>query len=248
MHFNTSLKTRLQSCFFTLTRFRTIALSYGRIWPHFCLPGESKTANMKKYLPFLSLALFFAACNSMPEASSTKTLQSTQQPTADTAGLAEFKQWRAQSELSSATQPQTQQNQTAQATPQKTVVREVRVVEKPAPTQKSRTIVQKEPSPTKTTDKTLPATDNGTATTKGNGTASTGSNDAKAPAAGQESAKKEGWSKSAKGAVIGGVGGAVLGGVINKRNRAAGAVIGGILGAGVGYGIGKVKAKKDTIQ
>lgn len=201
---------------------------------------------MKKYLPFLSIALLVVACNSKPDSTSTKSLQSVQQPVQDTAGLAEFKQWKAQSELASA-QPQAQQNKTVEAAPTKTIVREVHVVEKPAPTHKSPTALQKEPKLTKATEKTLPATDNSTASGNGSGSAeSSGSNTANAPATGQEAKKKEGWSSSAKGAVIGGVGGAVLGGVINKRNRAAGAVIGGVLGAGVGYGVGKVKDKKDN--
>jgi hypothetical protein len=212
----------------------------GRI---FVFSGKQIT-DMKKFIPFLFPALFVVACNSNPEKPDVKTLQSTQQPVQDTAGLAAFQQWKTQNELNAAAQPQSPQPNVAEAAPVKTVTH-VRVVEKPAPQRKKETILQKEPRPTQSTDKTLPATDNtGTANT-GNGTAaSTGTTDTKtAPA---EAEKKEGWSKSAKGAVIGGVGGAVLGGVVNKRNRAAGAVIGGILGAGVGYGIGKSKDKKDS--
>jgi hypothetical protein len=58
-------------------------------------------------------------------------------------------------------------------------------------------------------------------------------------------AKKKGWSKAAKGAVIGGAGGAIAGAVINKKNRAVGAVVGGILGGGGGYVIGRQMDKRD---
>ncbi|MGZ5191465.1 MAG: glycine zipper domain-containing protein [Flavisolibacter sp.] len=48
---------------------------------------------MKKFLPFLSIALFAVACNSAPE----RTLsQSGQQTQSDTSGLSAFNEWKAQ--------------------------------------------------------------------------------------------------------------------------------------------------------
>ena len=195
---------------------------------------------MKKYLPVLALSFLAVACNSKPE-TAVKSLQSTQASSADTAGLAQFQHWKAQSELTAA-QPQPQ-TKVAEAAPVKTVevIREVRVVERPAPVQKKRPKPQ--PVPEETSPESPAATE--TAGTGGGTAESTDANEAKAPAAGQETVKKEGWSKAAKGATIGAAGGAVIGAVINKRNPAVGAVIGGVLGAGAGYGIGKEKDKKD---
>ena len=45
---------------------------------------------MKKFLPFLSIALFAVACNSAPE----RTLSQSGQQTADTSGLSAFNEWK----------------------------------------------------------------------------------------------------------------------------------------------------------
>ncbi|HUC80467.1 MAG TPA: hypothetical protein VMR70_06095, partial [Flavisolibacter sp.] len=93
---------------------------------------------MKKFLPFLSGLVLLAACNTQPAESETKTLQSVNQANAiDTAGLAQFQQWKAQNELSVAAVPQ-QVQQTAPVEQVKTVtvIRE-RVIEKPAPVRKT---------------------------------------------------------------------------------------------------------------
>ena len=209
---------------------------------------------MKKFLPFLSVAFLLAACSSKPE-TQTQTLQSANQSNAiDTAGLAQFQQWKAQNELSSANNIQSQEEPEAVAAPApvqtKTVVREV-IVERPASArrQPARTVSKPE-APVTTPPVNRPVENttssgegNGSGSSVGTGTETAGTSDA--PASTPEVAKKEGWSKAAKGAAIGGAGGAVIGAVIGKKNRAAGAVIGGVLGGAVGYGIGKSKDKKD---
>jgi len=205
---------------------------------------------MKKFLPFLSIAFLLAACSSQPE-TETKTLQSANQAVAptDTAGLAQFQQWKAQNELSVANNIQTQQEPAA-VEPQvqtKTIVREV-VVERPAPVRKqtaartSSKAPQTTPPPVSTTEETSTG-NSGTVPTVGTGTETAGTTEA--PTTAPEVAKKEGWSKAAKGAAIGGAGGAVIGAVISKKNPAVGAAIGGVLGGAVGYGIGRSKDKKD---
>lgn len=47
---------------------------------------------MKRFLPFLSIALFAAACNTAPE----KTLSQSAQQNADTSGLSAFNEWKMQ--------------------------------------------------------------------------------------------------------------------------------------------------------
>ena len=212
--------------------------------------SPQKTMRMKKFIPFLSIAFIMAACSSQPE-TETKTLQSANQALApvDTAGLAQFQQWRAQNELSVADNTQLQQ-QPAIVEPQvqtKTIVREV-VVERPAPVRKQatrKTTTQapvSSPPPVSTNEETSVG-NSGTESTAGTGAGTAGTSEAPAPA--EETAKKEGWSKAAKGAAIGGAGGAVIGAVIGKKNPAVGAAIGGVLGGAVGYGIGRNKDKKD---
>jgi outer membrane biosynthesis protein TonB len=198
---------------------------------------------MKKFIPILSLAFLAAACsNNKPSETETRTIQSTQATTLDTAGLAQFQQWKAQNEIAAVNQAQQAQKPVAsEPTKTVTVVREVRVPQ-PAPKHK---VVKETPAPETKAPATAETKSNTSA--NGEGTAkSESSNTADAPATQpSETAKKKGWSNSTKGAVIGGAGGAVLGAIINKKNRAAGAVIGGVLGAGVGYGIGKKKESKD---
>ncbi len=202
---------------------------------------------MKRFIPILSIAFLMAACNSKPSETETRTIQSAQPNTVpvDTAGFAQFQQWKAQNELNTATPVQPQEQPVASA-PVKTVtvIREVRVKE-PAPARKT---VRQKSAPVQ--DRPAPAEDN-TNTSAGNGDVATntgsGSGTTDAPAGEGETAKKEGgWSNAKKGAVVGGAGGAVVGAVINKRNRAAGAVIGGVLGGAVGYGLGKKKDNKDN--
>lgn len=168
---------------------------------------------MKKILFALSAVILMASCsqNNPRTAAETKTLAPT-----DTAGLAQFQQWKAQNELAVANQ-MAQTNKLAAQQPTKEVVRErVVYVNSPRSTSRSRSTASRSSGSSGVYN-------------------STSSN----------TARRKGWSKAAKGAVIGGAGGAVLGAIINKRNRAAGAVIGGVLGAGVGYGVGRSKDKRD---
>lgn len=172
---------------------------------------------MKRILFALSTVAIMASCsqNNPRTAAETQTLKPV-----DTAGLAQFQQWKAQNELAVANQ-MAQTNQLAAQQPAKEVVRE-------------RVVYVNEPR--RTTSRNSASTGSSQASSGNSGVYTSTS---------ENTAQKKGWSKAAKGAVIGGVGGAVAGAVINKRNRAAGAVIGGVLGAGAGYGIGRSKDKKD---
>jgi hypothetical protein len=188
---------------------------------------------MKKFLPFLSIALVsafvFTACSNKPDADAqaAAALQQQQQTVSpDTVGLSQFQAWKAQNELANV-EEYNQPVQYAAAPVQKAKpvykapVRKAPVTKAPARTQS--------PAPS-TSEETV---------TGNEGTASSESgSEAKAPV-------KKGISKAAKGAVIGGVVGAVGGAIINKDNRVVGAVIGGVLGAGGGYGIGRGMDKKD---
>jgi membrane-bound lytic murein transglycosylase len=184
--------------------------------------SSGKRELMKKILFALSTVAIMASCsnNNPRTAAETQTLTPTP---ADTAGLAQFQQWKAQNELAVANQL-AQQNQVATAQPTKEIVHE-RVVYVDRPTTKKSTSTTRRSSTSSTAS-----------SSNGNGVYNSTSTN---------TAKKQGMSKAAKGAIIGGVGGAVAGAVINKRNRGVGAVIGGVLGAGAGYGIGRSKDKKD---
>jgi Glycine zipper len=207
--------------------------------------------NMKRFLPFLSFAFIFAACSS-PSETELKTVQSANHAPAntDTAGLAQFQQWKAQNELTAANNFQEVSTPAEQPVKTVTVIREVQV-QKPAPVRKQSTATrpaQKRPaapSSDNTSETTTDNTDPGTLPSGDNAGSGTGSTPDVATAPTTETAKKEGWSKAAKGAAIGGAGGAVIGAVISKKNPAVGAAIGGVLGGAVGYGIGRAKDKKD---
>jgi hypothetical protein len=207
--------------------------------------------NMKKFLPFLSFAFIFAACSS-PSETELKTVQSANQAPAntDTAGLAQFQQWKAQNELTAANNFQEASAPAEQPVKTVTIIREVQV-QRPAPLKKQSTAtrpVQKRPAapfPDNTPETSTGSTGSGTSTDSDNAGTGTGTTPDVATAPTTETAKKEGWSKAAKGAAIGGAGGAVIGAVISKKNPAVGAAIGGVLGGAVGYGIGRAKDKKD---
>jgi len=173
---------------------------------------------MKKFLPFVSIAFLAAACNPDPKSADIAPLQVEQKtPAVDTAGLADFQAWRAQSELAPQEIAQPEQKAVAYRAPVKKAV---------APVRKS--------APKRTASSS--SSDNSVANS------GSGNNESSQPAKAEE---KKGWSKAAKGAVIGGVAGAAGGAVINKKNRAAGAVIGAVIGAGGGYVIGRKMDKKD---
>jgi hypothetical protein len=188
-----------------------------------------KSINMKRILPFFSIALVMAACNSTPDLN-------VQNPTAgaqpqaqtynpDTVGLSKFQQWKAQNELANVEDYQAVQY--AAAAPQKKVAKApVRKASKPAAP------VRSSSASTETSNSTVSTSD-------GAGTISSESgNEAKQTV-------KKGWSKAAKGAVIGGVVGAAGGAIINKKNPVVGGVIGGVIGAGGGYALGRGMDKKD---
>lgn len=177
---------------------------------------------MKKFIPIFSLAALMVACNSNPETTAaTSTAPQVQQVPAynpDTAGLAQFQQWKATNELAAVTE---YQKPVAQHTA--------------APVRKARTVYTA-PAPqhtasTTSTDNTVASNDQGTINSES-------SNTAKAP-------EKKGWSKAAKGVAIGAGTGAAAGAVINKKNRVLGGVIGGVVGGAVGYGIGRHMDKQD---
>ncbi|WP_207492020.1 glycine zipper family protein [Aridibaculum aurantiacum] len=173
---------------------------------------------MKKIFSVVAFAAIFAACNS-----NTKTAeQSTATQQADTAGLAQFKEWKQQQEFleqsrmyNGLNEQQNLQNVEAQAAPPREVVRE-------------RVIYRDRPAPRTTTRSS-------SASRSSSGTV------ASAPA---QTQKKKGWSHAAKGTAIGAGSGAVVGAVVSK-NKAAGAVIGGVVGGVGGYVIGRSKDKKE---
>jgi hypothetical protein len=166
---------------------------------------------MKKLLSILSVAAVLTACNS--KQGNVKTSIN------DTAGFAEFQQWKSQNE-----------NVLDNNLMQLASVAPLLVLNDEADGIKSTSTTKK--------TKTSSATSRNRSVNSNSSMSSESGHTAKA-------AKKKGWSKAAKGTVIGAGGGAVLGAVVNKRNRAAGAVIGGVVGGGVGYGIGRHLDKKD---
>jgi hypothetical protein len=181
---------------------------------------------MKRILPFLSIAVVFAACGNNAKTDSTAVTPEVEQTQAlkpDTSGLAEFQMWKLQQQIAEVETPAEPTVQYAAAAPvkreKKTYRPAVKVSER-APEAKTST------------------SENGSSNADNGAISSESSNAAEAP-------EKKGWSKAAKGAVIGGASGAAAGAVINKKNRAIGAVIGGVIGAGGGYVIGRDMDKKD---
>jgi len=187
---------------------------------------------MKKFLPFLSIAFFAAACNTSPqsaekESASAAMLNTVPAFNPDTVGLAAYQQWKAQNELANVAQfqaaavaaaPQKKQTVTYQA-PKKAVAKKqasAPVASAPAP-------VSQEP------------VYNGN---EGTSVVNETANEAKVE-------KKEGWSKAAKGTAIGTAAGAAAGAIISKKNKVLGGVIGGVVGGAVGYGVGRTMDKKD---
>lgn len=191
---------------------------------------KQKTKTMKRFLPFLSIAVLLAACgnNTQTSAGSSALAPASENIPAvqtDTTGLAAFQQWKMQQELAAIEESKASAVQYAAAAP----VRKVKKTYQ-APVKASQSVVV--PEPAVSYPETVPGSEEDVAMS------SESSNAAEAPA-------KKGWSKSAKGAVIGAATGAAAGAVINKKNRAAGAVIGGVIGAGGGYVIGRGMDKKD---
>jgi hypothetical protein len=189
---------------------------------------------MKRLLPFLSLAIVLAACNSTPKNSTTANLAAAepqvQAMSIDTAGLAQYQAWKAKNELNDAEEYNRQESRQT-ATP----VKKTTKAKKPKPAPASVSL----PAPADNTESSAPQTGTGTDASSNSGTMTNASGDeAKAE-------QKEGVSKAAKGAVIGGVVGGAAGAVINKKNRVVGAVVGAVIGAGGGYVLGRKMDKKD---
>ena len=184
---------------------------------------------MKKLIPLFSAVVLMAACNTAPPASENSAAPVAQvMPSnqADTSGLAQFQNWKAQNELASVAQ----YNQPQQKA---TVAPAVKIVRVPVAAHKN---AVKKPAASSGSS-SASSSNNDVATTTGSGN-SESAGEAKA-------AQKKGISKAAKSAVIGGVVGAAGGAIINKDNRVLGAVIGGVIGAGGGYAIGRGMDKKD---
>ena len=185
------------------------------------LKSTIKTFFMKKLLSIFSIAAVMTACTTnadkvAAENARLQTFRDSVRLAADTAGLADYRSWKAQREIAME-QDMYNQEPVAIAAAPGAVAR--------------RTYA---PAPRRTTSTARRST--ASRSSGGGSTASTSTNTAQ---------QKRGISKAAKGAIIGGTGGAVAGAVINKKNRAVGAVIGGVLGAGGGYVIGRGKDKKD---
>ena len=194
---------------------------------------------MKKFLPFLSLALFtaliFSACSNKPDADAQAAAALQQQQNSinpDTAGLSQFQAWKAQNELADVEEF----NQPEQYASAPVVKKTKPVYKAPAP----KAPIKQAPVQTVPEASTNTSSESIENVSSGNGdvASSESAGEAEAPA-------KKGISKAAKGAVIGGVVGAVGGAIINKDNRVVGAVIGGVIGAGGGYGVGRGMDKKD---
>ena len=209
------------------------------------MQGKTKIElNMKKFIPLLSSVVLFTACNSnapvQADGTTTKQEQAPAVTPLDTAGLAEYHNWKALNELE---QAQQQAAPVVQApTPQKRTVNQTYT---PAPKKRvvNRSVAQSPAPAPKSTESSQPA-DNSTAQNDGGGSVSSESSQ---PAKAEEK-KKKGMSTATKGAVIGAATGAAAGAVIAKKNRVAGAVIGGVIGSVGGHVIGKKIEKKDSTK
>lgn len=188
---------------------------------------------MKKLLPFFSLAVLLVACNSTPKNTATQAMAPVEPPSqtmvTDTAGLAQFQQWKVQNELRDAEDYHK---------PVHAVAAPIKKASKPKVVQ-PRPVPASLPAPVATTTASTTPQASGSEAGNESGTISSESGDE------AKATKKEGISKAAKGAVIGGVAGAGAGAVINKKNRVVGAVVGAVIGAGGGYVLGRKMDKKD---
>lgn len=193
---------------------------------------------MKRLLPILTIVAGLAACNTdADKIAATNPSAAVQQAPVnnlDTAGFAEFQNYKAMNELAVIQEP-VQQEQVA-AAPVKKATTTVRKATKSVASAPKRVSTSRSSS------------SSNESTSSSGSTVSTG-NEGDGAGAGSgdvaQVSEKKGWSKAAKGAVIGGVTGAAAGAVINKKNRAVGAVIGGVIGAGGGYVVGRGMDKKD---
>jgi len=225
---------------------------------------------MKKTILSIVIAATFAACSSNTKQAEESTAQQ-QFSSNDTAGLAEYQNWKQQKEqlqpidmqgvgdiVESNTVPPVASAAPVQAKTQ------TRVIYRDRPAKAQRTVTYKQPEvkyeepdytvtkPTGQSREAVSRNGSGVGSGSGEGTSGVGagtdvgvgSGPAVVSTPAPVPAKKEGWSKAAKGTAIGAASGAVLGAVLSK-NKGMGAVIGGVVGGAGGYIIGRAKDKKD---
>jgi hypothetical protein len=216
---------------------------------------------MKKTLLIIAIVSTFAACSSKKNETDTA-----QQISADTAGLAEFQNWKVQKEqlqdIDINALPDVSQNNITPITqapaliqpaqPRTRVIYRDRPARRAAPVRRSQPVeTYEEPvvygTPATKSREAVSRNGSGTSTTgEGTGTGvGDGTGTGNGPVASADPApKKTGWSKAAKGTVIGAASGAVLGAVVTKGS-AKGTIIGGVVGGLGGYVLGRSKDKKD---
>ncbi len=189
---------------------------------------------MKQILTiFTIVAVFLAACNNNKNneaaISALQAYKDSIRLSSDTAGLAQYRMWKMQNELSNPNEynPYASGN----TAPENSVVRERIIYKEPARSNSRSYASTESRRSSRSRSGNSGVYDGGSMTSESGHTA--------------ERATKKGWSKAAKGTAIGAGGGAVLGAIINKKNPVVGGVIGGVLGGGVGYGIGRSMDKKD---
>lgn len=212
---------------------------------------------MKKTILSIAIAAIFASCGTdktTEQATAAQTIT-----TADTAGYAQFKQWKERQDLIGS--EETQQSFTTEGITESEPVVEAKpapvIIYRDAPVKQQRVAkvsrpatrsIAKAPAPARSGSKRESYGRGTTGTEASSGSGTTVSNEGDVavnePTELPQPAKKEGWSKAAKGTAIGGASGAVIGAVLSK-NKTKGAVIGGIVGAAGGYIFGRSKDKKD---
>ena len=177
--------------------------------------------------PLIALAVtatIFVSCNNNPTLQQPTT---TQIPTADTAGLAQFQNWKTQQEMVSTNGVFNGINEFDESQSNS-----VRYAEAAPVARTYRTTTTRRSAPTRTRSVSSNRSYGGGGGSYGQTSTRT------APA------RKRGWSKAAKGTAIGAGSGAVLGAIVSKK-KGKGAIIGGLLGAGAGYVIGRAGDKRD---
>jgi thiamine pyrophosphate-dependent acetolactate synthase large subunit-like protein len=170
---------------------------------------------MKRAVFIFSAAAMITACNTNPKtvADSANII-----PSLDTAGLAEFRNWKQENEMMKHNEARNDVNYATAYEPAQKRTRAYYPVYRTSRSSSSYT-------------RNHSVNNGGYRTSESGHTAKT--------------VRRKRWSKAAKGAVIGAGSGAIIGAVVNKRNRAVGAVVGGVLGGGAGYVIGRDMDKRD---
>ena len=225
---------------------------------------------MKKSILSIAIAVIFAACSSK-ENSQDQTTAQQQFAGSDTAGLAEYQNWKQQKEQLQPIDMQgvnevvpmeeaPQQMAPVAAAPRtstRVIYRDrpvakaprVRKYEEPQVKYEEPDYTYGKPSgPTReAVSRNGSSVDGGVGTSESTGAGvgtGTGSGPVVASTPAEVPAKKEGWSKAAKGTAIGAASGAVLGAIVSKK-KGVGAIVGGVVGGVGGYVLGRSKDKKD---